>query len=281
MIKLSFVRENIDKIQNGLAFLSNFHEQLLRTRFVKFNGDIDESTLNWSGKMNQDLIKHVIETKKYKKEASNNFDEWYKAKTQMQRINEMDEMDEMDDEKSQDSENSENGTSNDAYDTDLECEDDSKENDDNGNESLIQARITLNDATDEGCFAEYFIQCAMSYPPTKDVKNLNEKAIDYTTFLRNIFIQMGVFWNVIQEMEEYHESKQSEKVCDLIEKYNDLHILDLCFVNQRHQSLFHIAVAYDINTVFDRLIEMDNNVSKYKDIYGQVESQPKQHFSTA
>ena len=69
---------------------------------------------------------------------------------------------------------------------------------------------------------------------------------------------------------QYQSTKVTENLRKMIRKYSDLHLVNLSFVNSTQQSLYHIVTAYDMSDVFDLLVEIDNDIAKYKDIYGQV-----------
>ena len=91
-------------------------------------------------------------------------------------------------------------------------------------------------------------------------------------FLRNLLLSVGVFWYLVGKISRYRQMnvKDQTEFHKRIEKYSDLQLIDVCFVNKRKQSIYHILTIYDASQIFHYFVDIDNDIDKFKDRFGKV-----------
>ena len=103
----------------------------------------------------------------------------------------------------------------------------------------------------------------------------NNKYFEESLCFRNILFQIGLFWQLSDDM-VIVASENDKNRMDLLEirinKYYNFGLLDVCIINDAIQTLFHIATACDNGEVFDILLQCDNDCQKFKDIFYKVKS---------
>ena len=91
-------------------------------------------------------------------------------------------------------------------------------------------------------------------------------------FIRVMIYKIGVFWDVTNKLDIYFHSRevlQLEMIEKIIERYWEANLLDICIVDNNGHSLYHIATGYDVDSVFKLLLNIDNDVLKYKNNFGK------------
>ena len=59
---------------------------------------------------------------------------------------------------------------------------------------------------------------------------------------------------------------------DVTAKYYGLNLIDVTICDDLGQSLFHVAIMHQRNKIFNKLIKLDNDATKYHDRLGNVMS---------
>lgn len=302
-----FKNEEFDKIDSFDSFYHKM-EDLLKNRFLNFNSDKNNKKINFSkhewpinSKLNQLVIDTILEMNDiYKDDAKMVYQEWMATQTKLK----------ADAKKKQIDTSNSNKTLTDTSNVSCFCEyfitsvdnvpmfldatviDQDEDNSEKTNEvkteekksggddvtvQTIKAQAQENtttakeqeikdDKTDKSVKKDETSQVAADSHIL-----IKPRRINYLVFLRNLFFQIGVFWEICEEMRKlYQTTKVLDDLTKLIQKYSDVDLVNLCFVNPTHQSLFHIVTAYDMSDIFDLFVDIDNDIAKYKDIYGQV-----------
>ena len=239
LVRLCFKHESFDEIDSPNAFVNRIFVRLVRLRFVEHN----DCPIN--SRMTNKLIKMIdVQDIEYIEKAESIFKDIYDKSVEEIKSNK----------------GFENEYEYEMYHSRLENVD-TEETEEKEERDATKRMIF------EQCFVKKFVL------ETSDKKEDENGKLGLQPLLKNIFIQIGVFWKIVNEMQKcFKESKQSDELKEMIEKYSQLGMINVCIVNDHLQSLFHIATAYDMSDTFDLLIELDNNVTKYKDIYGLVKS---------
>ena len=112
-------------------------------------------------------------------------------------------------------------------------------------------------------FREYFLRLS-------DKKNVK---IQVSQFFTIIFLQIAVFHNMRWAIWECdhggRKEKYSETVSD-IHKYHKLNLIDLRITGYYGCSLFHVATACKYPEILDSFLQIDDNVSEYKNKTGKT-----------
>ena len=98
-----------------------------------------------------------------------------------------------------------------------------------------------------------------------------------TNFVCILMLKTSIFWDIssnvancggsnIPNMKELQRMKTEKN--DRINKYKDSNLIDTCIVDNFGHSLYHIVAFFDDSDVLKILLDLDNDVLKYKTSLG-------------
>ena len=84
-----------------------------------------------------------------------------------------------------------------------------------------------------------------------------------------ILFEIGVFWKLVDKIVNAEEKVIAWNE-EMVVKCIECGLIDVSFVNNNNQSLYHIATACNDTSMFDKLLEIDNEGEIYKDSANRV-----------
>ena len=97
-------------------------------------------------------------------------------------------------------------------------------------------------------------------------KQQSEKSFSATVpnFLAILILQSSLFWEIADYMEKRRSIEENEEIqFEEITKFFKWGLLDVCAINKKGESLYHIAANNDDRDVLKLLLEIDNDINKY------------------
>ena len=110
------------------------------------------------------------------------------------------------------------------------------------------------------------------YDIGKYKSSLSDKMIQLKLFLQAFFVMCSI-WSYIGELANrigHPYSEFTSEYNSTVKEFAQLHLIDVCFTNKQHQTLYHILTAFGFAQAFETLANLDNDIGKYKDENGEV-----------